>query len=108
MIERLETLAGLINARIGVPDGDGHFILITGGDISDKKLSGNGNNISEMAFEFISAGRYQNPLLSAHTEAGELMLGSNLDVKPVTLPHIMETAAGFICQSEWRMLWRNS
>jgi hypothetical protein len=109
MIEILENLAGAIGARIGIPDGDGHFIVITGQTVGDgKKLSTPLKNNSELIFELISVGRAQNTLLESHTEAGAVIIASGTDAKPETLPRIEETATGFICRSEWRILWRNS
>jgi hypothetical protein len=108
MTEILENLAGLIGARIGIPDGDGHFIVITGKLSGDgKKLNAPVKNNIELSFELVSCGRYQNALLDSHSEAGAVMVSSGMDVKPETLPRIEETASGFICRSEWRILWRN-
>jgi hypothetical protein len=109
MTEILENLAAAIGARIGIPDGDGHFIVITGQtDGNGKKLSTPLKNNSELSFELISVGRFQNALLEAHTEAGAVIIASGTDSKPVTLPRIEDTATGFICRSDWRILWRNS
>jgi hypothetical protein len=116
MTEKLEMLALLTGARIGLPDGDGHFIVLSGeNNYTQRGLSNgnnnngnsNANNTSELHFELVSIGRFQRELLESHTLAGDLILSAELDAKPETLPGIEETATGFICRSEWRILWRN-
>jgi hypothetical protein len=105
--EIIEEIAKAADAKIGMPEGYGNFVIIEGGDIGSLRLASKRPACAELRFTLATTGKSQSDLLEKHIAAGDNILASIADTRADSLPGISSIPYGYICKSEWRVLWRN-